>query len=332
MKRILVTGGAGYIGSALTRKLLELGYEVVVLDALIFGPASLKQIENNPRLKLINADIRDSAALRSSLTGVDGVIHLAAIANDPSAALDPELTRQINLDVYPALLRESAAAGAGRFINMSSISVYGVNDDDNLTEDDPINPLTEYAVCKARSEMIVRDHHRNTFTTVSLRAGTVCGWSPRMRFDLCANTLAAYAVANKKLTVWGGDQKRPQIHIGDLTDFLVALLTLSADKIGGKTFNAAGQNISVGEVARTIHDVMGGQIELASGPPRADERSYHVSSEKLSRELGLKPKRNVKDAVVEIIDAHKQALWSDPDDSLYHNVKRMVSMELSTVC
>lgn len=332
MKRILVTGGAGYIGSVLTKKLVEAGYEVVVLDALIYTDAGVKALQDHPRFNLVRGDIRDLNLLKTSLAGVDCVIHLAALANDPSAALDPRLTREVNRDIYPALLGAAAESCVQRFLNMSSISVYGVADDDNLTEDDPINPLTEYAVCKAASEAIVRDYNRDSFTTVSLRGGTVCGWSPRMRFDLCTNTLTAYAVVNKKLAVWGGAQKRPQIHISDITDFLVDLIAIDAKKIGGKIFNAAGHNTSISEVAETIRAVMNGAVELEDGPPRKDERSYHVSSEKISRELSLKPQLGIKEAVVEIIDAHQRGLWSDPDDSLYHNVKRIGAMERTAAC
>ena len=332
MKRVLVTGGAGYIGSVLTRRLLDSGYEVVVLDALIFTDAGVRSLRGHSRLKLVNDDIRNHTSLKASLSGVDGVVHLAAIANDPSAELDPTLTREVNLEIYPALLSAAADAGVSRFINLSSTAVYGINCDRNLTEDDPINPLTEYSVCKAKSESIVKDYNRDSFTTINLRCGTVCGWSPRMRFDLCANTLTAYALVNRKLTVWGGAQQRPQIHIADLADFVVESLTISADKIGGKTFNAAGHNSSVMKIAETIREVMNGDLELNSAPPRVDERSYHVSSEKMARELGFEPQRGIKDAVVEIVEAYQSGQWKDPHDSLYHNVKRMQALEKSVGC
>lgn len=332
MKKILVTGGAGYIGSVLSKKLLESGYEVTLLDALIYSDAGIRELHRHPRLQLICGDIRDREALKLSLAGVDCVIHLAAVANDPSGELDRALTRQVNLDVYPILLDEAVKAGAKRFLNMSSISVYGSNDCAGLTEDDCINPLTEYAVCKARSETIVSQYNDANFTTVTLRGGTVCGWSPRMRFDLCGNTLTGYAVVRKELAIWGGAQQRPQIHIEDISDFLVALLTIRAEKIGGRIFNAAGDNVSIRQIAFTISDVMNGSLRLIDGPPRSDERSYNVSSERISKELGLRPKRSIRDAVIGIIDAHARGLWSDPDDSLYHNVRRMVSMEKSATC
>lgn len=332
MKRILVTGGAGYIGSVLARKLLESGYEVTVLDALIYSDAGVRRLRDQPHFRLIHADICERAALQRALAGVDSVVHLAAIANDPSGELDRALTRKVNLDSYPMLLEAAAQAGAKRFVNMSSISVYGKSDRAALTEDDPVNPLTEYAVCKAEAETVVKQFNSAHFATVTLRGGTVCGWSPRMRFDLCANTLAAQAVARKELTIWGGAQQRPQIHIEDLTDFIVCTLTSDSEKIGGRTFNAAGHNVSVREIGETIHAVMNGTLRLMDGPARADERSYNVSSEKLSKELGLRPQRTIKDAVVQIIGAHRRGWWSDPDDALYHNVKRMLAMEKTATC
>ena len=329
MKRILITGGAGYIGSVLTRKVLNLEYEIVILDTFFYTDIGIRELTQRPSLRVVNADIRDLPALKKSLTGVDCVIHLAAMSNDPSAALDVNLTRQINLESYPVLLAEAVKAGVHRFINLSSIGVYGINFSNNVTEEESINPLTEYSACKAKSEAIVKQYNSDTFTTVSLRCGTVCGWSPRMRLDLSTNTLAAYAICNGKLAVWGGEQRRPQIHIDDLTDFIIKLLTIAPEKIGGKIFNAAGYNTTVREIAETIKEVMNGKLELTSAPARSDERSYHVSSEKIARELGFAMKRTIRDAVVDIIKAYEDGLWTDPDDSLYHNVKRIKLMESS---
>jgi len=327
METILITGGAGYIGSVLTRKLISLAYKVVVLDSFFYSDIGINDLAGHPALRVVNGDIRDPGSLRQGLDGADHVVHLAAMANDPSAELDLNLTRQINLEIYTVLLEEAARAGIRRFINLSSIGVYGINFNNNVTEQDPLNPLTEYAVCKAKSEAIVRQHNTARFTTVSLRCGTVCGWSPRMRFDLCTNTLTAYAIINKNLTVWGGEQKRPQIHIDDITDFIGQLLVISPGKIGGQIFNAAGNNTTVMEVAETIKEVMNGELTLTNAAARKDERSYHVSSARIAKELGFTTKKNVRDAVVDIIAAYQKGLWKDPDDSLYHNVKRIQARE-----
>lgn len=326
MKRILITGGGGYIGSVLTRKLLKLGYEVVVIDTFMFTDVGIKELRDHPLLSVVNADIREVERLRESLAGVDFVIHLAALANDPAAALDPQLTRQVNLESYPVLLDEAAKAGVERFINISSIGVYGINFTNNVTEEDSLNPLTEYAVCKAKSEEVVRQYN-GELTTVNLRCGTVCGWSPRMRFDLSTNTLTAYAIVNRKLCVWGGEQRRPQIHLEDMTDFVIGLLTIGREKIGGQTFNAAGYNISVMEIAKLIKNEVDGDLELVSAPPRYDERTYHVNSDKITRQLGFTMKREIRDAVADIIRAYDRGFWKNPEDPIYHNIKVMRARE-----
>jgi nucleoside-diphosphate-sugar epimerase len=325
VKKILITGGAGYIGSVLTRKLLTLGYPVTVIDTFMFTDMGLKDLRHHPHLNIVKADIRDSRSLRESLAGAEFVIHLAAIANDPSSELDLQLTREVNLESYPVLLDQAVKAGVRRFVNISSIAVYGINFTGHLTEEDSINPLTEYAACKAKSEEVVKQYN-GQLTTVSLRCGTVCGWSPRMRFDLSANTLTAYAIVNGKLSVWGGDQTRPQIHIQDVTDFIAGLLTVSDEKIAGQVFNAAGYNLTVRETAAIIKEEMHGALELTSAPARSDERSYHVSSEKIVRQLGFNMKKTVRDGVADIIRAHDQGLWKDPDDRLYHNIQVMQAM------
>ena len=330
MERILITGGGGYIGSVLTRKLLKLGYEVVVIDTFMFTDVGLRELRDHPLLSVVNADIREVEPLRESLAGVDFVIHLAALANDPAAELDPQLTRQVNLESYPVLLDEADKAGVERFINISSIGVYGINFTNNVTEEDSLNPLTEYAVCKAKSEEVVRQYN-GELTTVNLRCGTVCGWSPRMRFDLSTNTLTAYAIVNRKLSVWGGEQRRPQIHLEDMTDFVIGLLTVAREKIGGQTFNAAGYNISVMEIAKVIKNEVDGDLELVSAPPRDDERTYHVNSDKISSQLGFKMKREIRDAVADIIRAHDKGFWKNPDDVIYHNIKVMRAMERSVL-
>ena len=332
MKRILITGGAGYVGSVLTCKLLKLGFEVVVLDTFFYTDIGLRTLANHPLLRILKGDIRDLGILKAGLTGINCVVHLAALANDPSAELDQKLTRQINLESYPPLLDQAVSAGVERFINLSSISVYGINYDDGVTENDPVNPLTEYARCKVLSEAIVKQYNTQRLTTVSLRCGTVCGWSPRMRLDLCANMLAAYGICNKKLTVWGGDQKRPHIHLEDITDFIIQLVSVSGEKIGGRLFNAAGYNTTVREIAETVQDVMNGEVELTTGPARNDERSYDVNSDRIAGELGFKMTKTIRDAVVDIVRAHQNGLWIDPDAALYHNVKQMSSIRVTAAC
>ena len=315
-----MTGGAGYLGSVLVPKLLESGLSVRVFDNFTYGDAGLRDIVKNPELEIIEGDIQSGSEVQNAVKDMDCIIHLAAISNDPSAELDPALTRKINYDAYPIILNAGKNAGVQRFINPSSIGVYGINFDSNVTEKDPVNPLTEYARCKVDSELLVQQYSSKYFTTVSMRCGTVCGWSPRMRFDLSVNTLTAVAITQKQLTVWGGKQMRPQIHIGDITDFFLALVRMDAAKINGKIFNAAGYNMLVMETAEIIKNVLGNSIELICAPPRNDERSYHVNSDRIGYELGLVPRRSIEDAVRSILEAYEQKKWVDHLDPAYNNV------------
>lgn len=321
--RIMVSGGAGYIGSVLTEKLLEKGYKVVVLDNFTYTDMGIRHIHDHSNLTTINGDIRERKAVEKAMQGVDNVIHLAAIANDPSGELDPRLTQQVNYEVYPMLLEEAKKNGVHRFLNASTFGVYGMKDGINITEQEILNPLKEYSICKAKSEELVREYNSENFATISLRCATVCGWSPRMRFDLIVNTLTAHAIINDKITVWGGEQKRPQIHIDDLTNYFIELIDIPEEKIGGKIYNAGGQNITIMEIAESIRDIMGGNLDIIKAPPRDDERTYHVRSEKIEKELNLVPKKTIKDAIKDIIEAYEAELWKNPYKSLYHNVSRM---------
>jgi len=322
-KQILITGGAGYIGSVLSKKLIASGYGIVILDNFTYTDMGIREIIRDPRVSVINGDIRDISAVRQSLKDVDCVIHLAAVANDPSGQLDPRLTQEVNYEVYPMLLDEAKKNGISRFLNASTFGVYGKKDGINITEQEPLNPLKEYSVCKAKSEVIVRDYNNSDFTTLSLRCATVCGWSPRMRFDLIVNTLTFHAIINNKITVWGGQQKRPQIHIDDITDYFIELINIPAEKIGGKIYNAGGQNTTILEIAQSIKEIMGDTVDIIDAPPRDDERTYHVSSKKIAEDLNLMPQKTIKDAIKGIIHAYDQGLWKNPLDSLYHNVRRM---------
>lgn len=327
-KRILVTGGAGYIGSVLISKLLKKGYNICIIDSLYFSDSGIQKFMNQENFQLINGDIRNRELIKKHMDGVDAVIHLAAIANDPSGELIPKLTRSINLDSYYILLDEAKKAGVKRFINTSSFSVYGIQEGKNITEDVKPEPLKEYSMCKADSEIIVKDYNSKDFTTSSMRLATICGWSPRMRFDLIVNDLSYQAIQNKKLNVWGGEQKRPQIDIQDICDYFVEFLSLPKSLIGGEIFNAGSENISIRQIAETINTILFGNLKIEYTRTRDDERSYHVSSEKISNILGLTPKRTINDSIIDIYSAYKQKLWIDGTDPIYHNVKRMQNIDV----
>lgn len=324
---VLVTGGAGYLGSVLTRSLLSAGRPVVVLDDFGYGDDGLAPVRDHPNLTTVRADVRDVTAVRAALGGVESVVHLAALANDPSGDLDPALTRSINFDAYRPLLEACRDAGVRRFVNASSFSVYGVNVRPNITEDDPLDCRREYSRCKADSEPLVRSFNAGPMTTVNLRLATLCGWSGRMRFDLIANLLIGEARTRRRVEVTGGEQQRPQVHLADICDLVALLLEASPSLIGGEVFNVGGENSSVADLARRAADVVEadgqGPVDLLYHPARDDERSYVVSSEKLYDVLGFRAGRSVASAMRDVDDAHRRGEWCDHTEDRYHNVRHL---------
>ena len=291
IKSVLVTGGAGYVGAVLIPKLLDKGYKVKVVDLYIYGDDVLSSIKDNPNLEEIKGDIRDKALLERELPGIDAVIHLACISNDPSYELNPELGKSINYDAFITLVDISKRVGVNRFIYASSSSVYGIKDEDNVTEDLPLDPLTDYSKYKALCEDYLLAQHSPGFVTLILRPATVCGYSPRLRLDLSVNILTNHAVNKGKITVFGGEQKRPNIHIDDMTDLYVKTLEYPDALIDGKIFNAGYHNMKMKDIAKAVKEIVTQEIgndklEIITSPTD-DNRSYHVSSEKIKRELGF---------------------------------------------
>jgi nucleoside-diphosphate-sugar epimerase len=328
---VLVTGGAGYVGAVLVPKLLDQGYRVRVIDLFLFGDDVLPA---HPRLETVKGDIRDQALLKQVTSGMDAVIHLACISNDPSFALNPALSRSINYDCFDPLVRISKEAGVKRFIYASTSSVYGVSDAPEVTEEHPLVPLTDYNKYKGMCEPILLRHQSPEFTTVIIRPATVCGYSPRLRLDLTVNILTNLAVNTRKITIFGGTQKRPNIHIEDISDLYVALLTTPAELIAGKTFNAGYQNFTVAELGRMVKDTVSREMPelgpIAIETTTSDDlRSYHVSSDKIKRELGWTPERTLEDAVVDLCRAFKAGKIPNPlTDTRYVNVKAIQASKL----
>ena len=330
LKTILVTGGAGYVGSVLTPLLLEAGYHVRVLDLLIYGGQVFDGIpaENRSRLEVLQGDMRDEALLRSALSGCDAVIHLACISNDPSLELDPALGRSINFDAFLPRVDIAKDSGARRFIYASSSSVYGVKEEQNVTEDLPREPLTDYSRFKAMCEDELEKRRAPGFTTLTLRPATVCGWSPRLRLDLSVNILTNHAVNRNKITVFGGAQLRPNFHVRDCAELYVKCLALPAEQIDGKVFNAGYQNLSLDAIADKVRDIVGSHVEIAH-TPTDDNRSYHISSEKILRELGYSPRFTIEDAIRELVEAFRAGKIPDSfTNPLYFNIKRMQEIHL----
>jgi nucleoside-diphosphate-sugar epimerase len=324
----MVTGGAGYVGSSLVPKLLDAGYAVSVLDLYLYGDDLFKDLRNNPGLREIKGDLRDPASVARALEGADAVIHLACISNDPSFDLDPNLGKSINYDCFRPLVKASKAAGVKRFIYASSSSVYGIKNDPSVTEDLPLQPLTDYAKFKAMCEDVLEEEREAGFTTVTLRPATVCGYAPRLRLDLTVNILTNLAISNRRITVFGGEQLRPNLHVEDMTDLYLLLLAAEDAAVNGKIWNAGYHNLKVREIADMVRERVGDSVEIFV-TPTDDHRSYHVSSAKIHRELGFEARRTVSDAIMDLKSAFEAGkVPNSMTDDKYYNIKRMQSVHL----
>ena len=324
---VLVTGGAGYIGSKMCPDLLADGYKVTAFDTCYFGRDFLPH--DNPDFRLIEGDIRDAAAVRAACEGVDMVVNLACISNDASFELDENLSTSINMDAFEPMVVAAKEAGVQRFIYASSSSVYGVSDAPDVTEDHPLVPLTLYNKYKGMCEPLLKKHTDDSFVGVIFRPATVCGYAPRLRLDLSVNILTNHAVTNNKITVFGGTQLRPNLHIDDYIDAVRMFLAAPAEKIADETFNIGFQNMSIADIALLAKKVVEEEfpdkapIEIVT-TPSDDLRSYHINSDKVTRTLGFTPKRSIEDAMRDLCTAFKVGKIPDSmTDDGYYNVRTL---------
>ena len=332
-KKVLITGGAGYVGSLLTPTLLEAGHEVVVYDIMYFGNRHLPL--HHSGLTVVDGDIRDAGKFRAACDGVDAVIHLACISNDPSFELNDSLSTSINFDCFEPLVIAAKERGVRRFVYASTSSVYGVSHAPKVTEDHPLVPLTHYNKFKGLCEPLLFKHQAEDFTCVTIRPSTVCGYAPRCRLDLIVNILTNHAVQNGKITVFGGEQYRPNLHIKDMVRLYILLLDLPSEMIAGETFNAGYRNMKVMEIAKVVKRVVEEVLpELApieiERTPSDDNRSYRIDSEKIAAALGFQPKFTVEDAVRDLCQAFKEGKLPDSfNDDWYFNVRTMKKSKAS---
>ncbi len=328
--RICVPGGAGYVGSRLVPELLKKGHEVVVLDLFLYGENIFNDLKGNPKLTLIKADIRDLKAVEKALKGCDGVIHLACISNDPSFELNPQLGKSINLDAFEPFVKLAKKHKIKRFIFASSSSVYGVKDVPNVTEEMSLEPLTDYSKFKADCEKVLLKHLSDDFICTILRPATVCGYAPRQRLDVVVNILTNLAYNTGKVKVMGGSQMRPNIHIEDMVRAYLHVLDSPKEKIQGEIFNVGYHNHTVLDLGKMVQTIVGKKrpVDLIVEPTN-DNRSYHVSSEKITKKLGFKPHFSIEDAVKDLVMAFDNGkLPNSMEDNRYFNIKTMKAVNL----
>ena len=325
MKKIFITGGAGYVGSVLTPYLLSKGFKVTVLDLMIYGSSVLSK---NKNLTIVKGDIRDENLINKVLPNHDAVIHLACISNDPSFELNPKLGKSINLDAFEPLVKISKKNLIKRFIYASSSSVYGIKKEKDVDELKSLEPLTDYSRFKAECEKILLKYESSDFTTTVIRPATVCGYGPRQRLDVVVNILTNLAYHKRKILVLGGNQLRPNIHIIDMARVYETLLTKDKDLISGQIFNAGYENQKVIDLAGIVKKVIGNDVKIEIQRSN-DNRSYHISSNKIKKVLNFSTERTIEDAVKDLKNAFDQGLLKDTltNDS-YFNIKKMNSINL----
>lgn len=311
--KILVTGGCGYTGSILTRELLSQGHRVTVLDTQWFG----NYLPRDPNLTVLKGDIRDLEEV--PLRDTDAIVHLANIANDPGVELNPTLSWEVNVLATQQLADKAVRNGVQHFIFASSGSVYGVKDELNVTEDLELVPISAYNKTKMVAERVLLSYGDDMHVHC-VRPATVCGVSPRMRFDVSVNLLTLQALRDSNMTVFGGDQVRPNIHIDDLIG--VYLHFLSNPKLKSGPYNAGFENISILNIAEKISERTGATIEISESN---DPRSYRQDSAKLL-ESGFRPKKSIEDAIWELINAYRAGEIADRDE--WHTVRWMKHLNL----
>ena len=318
-EKILVVGGAGYLGSVLTRKLLAAGYSVRVLDSFIYGRRALEELVGNEHLEIVEGDMRNIHTCVTALDGVSGVVLLAAIVGDPASKVRPAETIETNVLATQALASACRLQHIPRFIYASTCSVYGVGDD-MLHEESPLNPVSLYARTKIASEKIILDMGDDYFCPTILRMGTLYGDSPRMRFDLVVNTMAMKSYTDRTINVFGGTQWRPLLGVEDAADVYVACLQADLKDVGNQVFNVGSneQNYQIDQIAEMIGAALG-NIPIQRDDSSLDARDYRVSFAKIEAAIGFRPHQSIAGQARTIYARLEQGTIKDPAQKIYYN-------------
>lgn len=324
--RVLVIGGAGYIGSAFLPQLLDAGYQVRILDDFIFGTGPIADYLDHPDVEAVKGDFRRIDQLVENMADVNTVVHLGGIVGDPACALDDELTVEVNLTATRAIAEVARAQGIQRFVFASTCSVYGASDK-VMDERSRLNPVSLYAKSKVASERVLHELADERFQPTILRFGTVYGLSGRTRFDLVVNLLSAKAVEEGVITVFGPDQWRPFVHVSDVAQALLRVVQAPRNAVGNRVFNVGsnGQNTTLGDLGELIRSrVPTAEIVISDGD--GDRRNYRVNFDRISRELGFAPRWSLQAGVEQVIQALRSGAVSDYSGAQYSNVKSLQEM------
>lgn len=332
--KIFIPGGGGYVGSALVPALLKEGHHVVTYDLFLFGKEYFDPFLKDPYFTLIEGDIRDLEKMRKKVRGSDVVIHLACISNDPSFELDPALGRSINFDPFEPFVKICKEEKVFRFVYASSSSVYGVKKEKDVSEEFSLEPLTDYSKFKAACEEILLRYASDDFICTILRPATVCGFAPRQRLDVIVNILTNHAYNKGKIKVMGGENLRPNIHIKDMVRAYIHLLKMPPEKIQKEVFNVGFQNLCVQEIGQMVQKIVSKKknVEIEEVPTN-DNRSYHISSNKIAEKLAFKHLHTIEDAVHDLMQAFEEGKLPDSlEHPRYFNIKTMQMKQLGVTC
>jgi nucleoside-diphosphate-sugar epimerase len=300
-QHVLVTGACGYIGSLLSNKLLNAGYNITLLDNRINDNKDLQHIIGHRQVKVLEGDIRDKNSISNAVAGVDTIVHLAAISDGNMGRLNPLITREVNYESLVYMIELAKSSGVKRFLFSSTFGVYGKSYNQILEESLKLNPEDPYSETKSLCEELLVKNNSNNFTTTSLRIAMVYGLAPSMRYEFLVNRMSLTAKNSGKLEIMGGGQRRPQIHIQDISDYFCRLVSIEKELISGQSFNAVGENPSILEIATSIKSYMA-NVEITMLPARSNEVSFEMDGNKLSK-IGLKPSFTINQGVLEILNA-----------------------------